>query len=47
MDQTYDATAHYEEVRSKWFGLSITRGDGRRDSIDVAVESDPEWIIDE
>ncbi len=43
----YDPNAHYEEVRSKWFGLEITRGDGRAERVDVAVESDPEWVIED
>ena len=47
MTKTYDAVAHYEETRSKWFGLDITRPDGRREQLDVTVEGDPEWIIDE
>jgi len=46
-DLTYDATAHYEEVRSRWFGLDITRGNGRREAIDVTIEGDPEWLMDE
>lgn len=46
-DVTYDPTVHYEEVRSKWFGLDITRTDGRVEKLDVAVESDPEWIIED
>lgn len=47
VDSAYDANAHYEEVRAKWFGLDITRADGRVEQLDVAVESDPEWLIDE
>jgi outer membrane protein len=27
----YDPEAHYHEVRRKWFDISITRGDGRRE----------------
>lgn len=46
-DSTYDATAHYEEVRSKWFGLDITRADGHSEQVDVTIESDPEWVIDD
>lgn len=45
--QVYDPEAHYEEVRSKWFGLEITRQDGRKEQVDVTVDGDPEWIIDE
>lgn len=30
-DLAYDAEAHTEEVRRKWWGLSITRPDGRRE----------------
>lgn len=46
-ENTYDATAHYEEVRSKWFGLNITRADGRVDQMDVTVESDPDWVLED
>ncbi len=46
-NETYDPTAHYDEVRSKWFGLDITREDGRTEQVDVTVESDPEWILDD
>jgi outer membrane protein len=27
----YDTTAHYDEVRSKWWGISITHADGRQE----------------
>ena len=47
LENTYDPVAHYEEVRSKWFGLDITRADGRREQVDVTVDADPEWIIDD
>ncbi len=47
IDLAYDAKAHYEEVRAKWFGLDIARADGRVERIDVTVQSDPEWLIDE
>ena len=43
----YDPTVHYEEVRSKWFGLDITRPDGRKVQLDVTLESDPAWILDD
>ncbi len=46
-DHVYDPNIHYEEVRSKWFGLAITRSDGRTETLDVTVQSDPEWMIDE
>ncbi len=46
-EDVYDPTAHYEEVRSKWFGLNITRADGRVDQVDVTIESDPDWSMDE
>ena len=45
--ETYDPKAHYEDVRSKWFGLDITREDGRTERLDVTVEGDPEWILDD
>ena len=31
----YDPEAHYFEVRRKWWGLSITHHDGRRESVDL------------
>ena len=46
-DQTYDPSANYEAVRSKWFGLDITHRDGRVEQLDVSLQSDPEWILDE
>jgi len=27
----YDPEQHYREVRNKWFDISITHGDGRRE----------------
>ena len=47
METTYDPSVHYEEVNSKWFGLDITRSDGRIEQMDVTVESDPNWVLDE
>jgi outer membrane protein len=32
--QVYDPEEHYFEVRRKWFGISITHGDGRREMFD-------------
>lgn len=31
----YDPEAHYHEVRRRWFGISITHRDGRRETIDL------------
>lgn len=31
----YDPEVHYHEVRRKWWGLSITHGDGRREFLDL------------
>jgi outer membrane protein len=31
----YDPTVHYNEVRRKWWGLSITHADGRHESVDL------------
>ena len=28
----YDPESHYQEVRRKWFGLSITHADGRQET---------------
>ena len=46
-DSAYDPVAHYEEVRSKWFGLDVMRPDGRTERVDVTIEGDPEWLIDD
>jgi outer membrane protein len=32
----YDPAVHYEEVRRKWFGISITHADGRHELIDAS-----------
>lgn len=34
-DVIYDPEEHYEEVRRKWFGISITHEDGRHERLDV------------
>jgi outer membrane protein len=34
-DTVYDPEAHYSDVERKWFGLSITHEDGRRERFDV------------
>jgi len=31
----YDPEAHYHEVRRKWWGISITHADGRREELDL------------
>jgi outer membrane protein len=31
----YDPDAHYHEVRRKWWGISITHSDGRRETLDL------------
>jgi outer membrane protein len=31
----YDAEAHYNDVRNKWFDISITHRDGRREAIEA------------
>ena len=33
--QVYDPEQHYTEVRRKWWGLSITHEDGRRERVDL------------
>ncbi len=38
----YDPEAHYDEVRRKWFGLTITRPDGRQERFDAAQTADHE-----
>ena len=37
----YDPQVHYHEVRRKWFGLSITHGDGRHETFEA---SDPGYV---
>jgi outer membrane protein len=37
----YDPEAHYQEVRRKWFDISITHSDGRREVIDAAGPPEP------
>lgn len=34
-ESTYDPEQHYEEVERKWWGISITHGDGRKEFIDL------------
>ena len=36
--EVYDPEIHYEEVRRKWFGLSITHSDGRREHFDAPMK---------
>ena len=35
IDQVYDPEMHYFEVRRKWWGVSITRPDGRRERLEL------------
>ena len=35
VSDVYDPEVHYEEVRRKWWGLSITHEDGRREYLDA------------
>jgi outer membrane protein len=35
-NEYYDPEIHYLEVRRKWFGLSITHADGRREKVDAS-----------
>jgi outer membrane protein len=37
----YDPEAHYHDVRRKWFDISITHSDGRREVIDAGEEPAP------
>jgi outer membrane protein len=37
--QVYDPQVHYHEVRRKWFGLSITHGDGHHESYQASDAS--------
>ncbi len=34
--EVYNPEIHYDEVRSKWWGIDITHDDGRREHMDVA-----------
>ncbi len=37
-EEIYDPEIHYFEIRRKWFGLSITHADGRREKVDATWE---------
>jgi outer membrane protein len=37
----YDPVVHYKEVRRKWFGLSITHRDGRRELFEATPVEEP------
>ena len=39
----YDPEVHYHEVRNKWFGLSITHGDGRTEQFEADPAQDGDW----
>ena len=34
-EQVYDPEAHYRDVRRKWWGVSITHANGRREQLDL------------
>ncbi len=36
--EIYDPEVHYFEVRRKWFGLSVTHSNGRREKVDASWE---------
>jgi outer membrane protein len=36
----YDAEENYHQVRNKWFGVSITHRDGRKESIEIPLAED-------
>lgn len=40
-ESVYDAEEHYHEVRRKWFDISITRHDGRREEMRASMPSAP------
>ena len=45
-DTVYDAEAHADEVRGQWFGLDITRPDGRREMVEAIDEaSEPDELL--
>jgi len=39
--EVYHPEVHYEDVRSKWWGIDITHDDGRREHIDVRDDAAP------
>jgi len=41
VDMVYDPEVHYADVRRRWFGLSITHGDGRTEVIQAPPASRP------
>ncbi|MDX2205199.1 MAG: TolC family outer membrane protein [Hyphomicrobiaceae bacterium] len=40
-DKIYDSEEHYHEVRRKWFDISITHADGRREALPGATRDAP------
>jgi hypothetical protein len=34
-DLVYDPDQHYQEVRRKWFDISITHGDGKQEKLET------------
>jgi outer membrane protein len=40
-ENVYDSEEHYHEVRRKWFDISITHADGRRETLPPVVEDPP------
>ncbi|RTL65180.1 MAG: channel protein TolC [Hyphomicrobiales bacterium] len=40
-DNVYDSEEHYHEVRRKWFDISITHADGRRETLPPVVADPP------
>ncbi len=47
VSQVYDPEENYHESRQKWFGLSITHSDGRREVVEAADDANqPDDLVD-
>ena len=45
VDTVYDPEAHYDEVRRKWWGISITHDDGRRERLELWDSVGRNWSM--
>lgn len=45
--EVYDPIAHYDEVRSRWFGIAIAYSDGRREELNLLHGLHPGWWFDD
>lgn len=45
VETVYDPEAHYDEVRRKWWGISITHDDGRRERLELWDTVGRNWSL--